>query len=111
SGPAGSQGKYDIPNQLNQFHQGNSPLRQGSYRSLAAAANHFARESHIDELAHAVNIEPLEFRLKNTKDERLRDVLQAATKAFGWGKTKPATGHGFGISCDLDKAEYIARCA
>jgi nicotinate dehydrogenase subunit B len=111
SGPAAIQGKYDIPNQLNQFHQSNSPLRQGSYRSLAAAANHFARESHIDELAHAVNMEPLEFRLKNTKDERQRDVLQAAAKAFGWGKTKPAAGHGFGISCGFDKGGYLATCA
>jgi len=111
SGPAAIQGKYDIPNQLNQFHQSNSPLRQGSYRSLAAAANHFARESHIDELAHAVNMDPLEFRLKNTKDERLRDVLQAAAKAFGWGKTKPITGHGFGISCGFDKGGFLATCA
>ena len=77
------------------FHQSNSPLRQGSYRGLAATANHFARESHIDELAHAVNIDPLEFRLKNIKDDRLRDVLQAAAKTFGWSKSKPASGHGF----------------
>src|SRR5205814_5419758 len=53
----------------------------------------------------------LEFRLKNTKDERLRDVLQAAAKAFGWGKAKPAAGHGFGISCGFDKGGYIAACA
>jgi len=111
SGPAAIQGKYDIPNQLNQYHQSSSPLRQGSYRSLAAAANHFARESHIDELAHAVNMEPLQFRLKNTKDERLREVLQAAAKAFDWGKTKPMTGHGFGISCGFDKGGYLATCA
>src|SRR5438874_381958 len=111
SGPAAIQGKYDIPNQLNQSHQSNSPLRQGSYRSLAAAANHFARESHIDVLAHAINMDPLEIRLKNTKDERLRDVLQAAAKAFGWGKAKPAAGHGFGISCGFDKGGYIAACA
>src|SRR6266568_7529858 len=65
SGPAGIQGRYDIPNQLNQFHQANSPLRQGSYRGLAATANHFARESHIDELAHTVMMDPLAFRLKN----------------------------------------------
>src|SRR5947199_1155846 len=111
SGPAAIQGKYDIPNQLNQYHQSSSPLRQGSYRSLAAAANHFARESHIDELAHAVNMEPLQFRLKNTKDERLREVLQAAAEAFDWGKTKPMTGHGFGISCGFDKGGYLATCA
>ena len=56
----------------------NSPLRQGSYRALAATANHFARESHMDELAHAVKMDPLEFRLKNLKNERLRAVFEAA---------------------------------
>ena len=86
-------------------------MRQGSYRGLAATANHFARESHIDELAHAVNMDPLEFRLKNIKDERLRAVLQAAAKSFGWGKSKPTSGHGFGIACGFEKGGYIATCA
>jgi CO/xanthine dehydrogenase Mo-binding subunit len=111
SGGAGIQIKYDIPNNDIRFHPSNSPLRQGSYRGLAATANHFAREAHIDELAHAVNMDPLEFRLKNIKDERLRDVLQAAAKAFGWGKTKPASNHGYGIACGFEKGGYVATCA
>jgi isoquinoline 1-oxidoreductase len=111
SGSAGIQIKYDIPNNDIRFHQSNSPLRQGSYRGLAATANHFARESHIDELAHTVNMDPLDFRLKNTKDGRMRDVLQAAAKAFGWGKTKPASGHGFGLACGFEKGGYVATCA
>ena len=111
SGSAGIQIKYDIPNNDIRFHQSNSPLRQGSYRGLAATANHFARETHIDELAHAVNLDPLAFRLKNIKDERLRGVLEAAAKAFGWGQAKPAAGHGFGISCGFDKDGYLATCA
>jgi nicotinate dehydrogenase subunit B len=111
SGPAGIQIKYEIPNNDIRFHQSNSPLRQGSYRGLAATANHFARESHIDELAHEVKMDPLDFRLKNIKDERLRDVLQAAAKTFGWGKTKPAANHGFGIACGFEKGGYIATCA
>ena len=96
---AGIQIKYDIRNNDIRFHQANSPLRQGSYRGLAATANHFARESHMDELADAVKMDPLEFRLKNIKDERMRDVLQAAAKAFCWGKTKPVNGHGLGLAC------------
>jgi isoquinoline 1-oxidoreductase len=111
SGASGIQIKYDIPNNDIRFHPSNSPLKQGSYRGLAATANHFARESHIDELAHAVNLDPLEFRLKNIKDERLRDVLQATAKAFGWGKSKPASGHGFGIACGFEKGGYVATCA
>ena len=111
SGASGIQIKYDIPNNDIRFHQSNSPLRQGSYRGLAATANHFARESHIDELANELKIDPLEFRLKNIKDLRLRDVLQAAAKSFGWGNTKPAKGHGFGISCGFEKGGYVATCA
>jgi isoquinoline 1-oxidoreductase len=111
SGASGIQIKYDIPNNDIRFHQANSPLRQGSYRGLAATANHFARESHIDELANELKMDPLEFRLKNIKDERLRDVLQAAAKLFGWGKTKPASGRGFGIACGFEKGGYVATCA
>ena len=111
SGNSGIQIKYDIPNNDIQFHPSNSPLRQGSYRGLAATANHFARETHIDELAHSLNMDPLAFRLKNLKDERMRGVLEAAAKAFGWGQTKPAAGHGFGISCGFEKNGYVATCA
>ena len=57
-----------------------------------STANHFARESHMDELAHAVGMDPLAFRLKNLKDERLRAVLEAAAERFGWGRTKAAAG-------------------
>ncbi len=111
SGNSGIQHKYDIANQNIQFHASQSPLRQGSYRGLAATANHFARETHIDELAHSLNMDPLAFRLKNIKDERLRAVLEAAAKSFGWGQTKPAPGHGFGISCGFEKNGYVATCA
>jgi nicotinate dehydrogenase subunit B len=111
SGGSGIQSKYDIPNNDIRFHQSNSPLRQGSYRGLAATANHFARETHIDELAHAVNMDPLTFRLRNLKDERMRAVLEAAAKAFGWGQIKPAAGRGFGIACGYEKDGYLATCA
>jgi nicotinate dehydrogenase subunit B len=111
SGGSGIQIKYDTPNNDIRFHQSNSPLRQGSYRGLAATANHFARETHIDELAHAVNMDPLTFRLQNLKDERMRVVLEAAAQAFGWGRTKPAAGHGFGIACGFEKDGYLATCA
>ncbi len=109
SGASGIQIKYDIPNTDIQFHPANSPLRQGSYRGLAATANHFARETHIDELAHSLNIDPLTFRLKNIKDERMRTVLEAAAKGFGWGQTKP--GRGVGIACGFEKNGYLATCA
>jgi isoquinoline 1-oxidoreductase len=110
SGNAGLRPVYAIQNQRNEFHRSDSPLRQGSYRALASTANHFAREVHIDELAESVKLDPLEFRLKNLKDERLRAVLEAAAKAFGWGKAKPAPGRGFGIAGGFEKGGYVANC-
>jgi CO/xanthine dehydrogenase Mo-binding subunit len=110
SGPAAIDSPYNIANQVSQFHPTKSPLRQGSYRGLAATANHFARESHMDELAHAVGMDPLEFRLKNVTDPRLRAVLQAASERFAWGRSKPSPGHGFGIAAGVDKGGHIATC-
>ncbi len=102
---------YDIANQRIEFHRSDSPLRQGSYRALAATANHFAREVHIDELANSLKIDPLEFRLKNLKNERLRAVLEAAAKAFGWGKNRASKGVGYGIAGGSEKGGFVANCA
>jgi isoquinoline 1-oxidoreductase len=37
-------------------------------------------------------------------------VLTAAANKFGWGRTKPAANHGFGISCGFEKGGYVATC-
>lgn len=106
SGPAAIGTPYDIPNQRIQFHPTKSPLRQGSYRGLAATANHFARESHMDEMAHALGVDPLEFRLRNLKDDRLKAVLVAAADRFAW---KPGL-RGAGVAGGVEKGGYIATC-
>jgi isoquinoline 1-oxidoreductase len=111
SGPAAIGTPYDVPNQLIQYHPGRSPLRQGSYRSLAATANNFARESHMDSVAHAAGVEPLEFRMKNLSDDRLKAVMHAAADKFGWGREQSTEGRGFGIACGTDKGGCVAACA
>lgn len=110
SGGSGIGTPYEIPNQHIEFHPTKFPLRQGSYRGLAATANHFARESHMDELAHLVKMDPLEFRLTNLKDQRLRAVFQAAAGKFGWGRVKPSPEQGFGIGGGVEKGGYVATC-
>jgi isoquinoline 1-oxidoreductase len=111
SGPSAIRPLYDIANQKVEFHPAESPLRQGSYRGLAATANHFAREMHIDELSRAVGQDALEFRHRNLKDARLRAVLDAAAESFGWSKRKSSQGRGFGIAGGMEKGSYIATCA
>jgi nicotinate dehydrogenase subunit B len=110
SGAAGIPTVYDVENQRIQFHPVRTLLRQGSYRALAATANHFARESHMDELAHLANMDPLEFRLKNLTNERLRTVFETAAKKFGWGQGK-APGHGFGMGGGFEKGGNVATFA
>jgi nicotinate dehydrogenase subunit B len=111
AGPAAIRPVYAFPHQQVEFHPAQSPLRQGSYRALAATANHFARESHLDELAHALGIDPLELRLRNLRDDRLRAVLRAATERFGWPPRERTPGHGYGLACGFEKGSYVATCA
>jgi isoquinoline 1-oxidoreductase len=111
SGPAAIGTPYNVANQLIQFHPSNSPLRQGSYRGLASTANHFARESQMDTLAHAASMDPFAFRMKNLTDPRLRAVLQAAADKFGWARARSTSSIGNGIACGVDKGGYVATCA
>jgi isoquinoline 1-oxidoreductase len=111
SGPAAIDTPYSVANKKIQFHPADAPLRQGSYRGLAATANHFARESHMDELAHLTGMDPLQFRLKNITDPRLRAVFEVAAQKFGWGKQAATPERGFGIAGGFEKNGYLATCA
>jgi isoquinoline 1-oxidoreductase len=111
SGGSGLPSPYAIEKKTEQYHASKSPLKQGSYRGLAATANHFARECYMDELAVAAKLDPLEFRLKNAKNERLRNVMVAAAEKFGWKDRKKAAGRGFGIAAGFEKGGYVATCA
>jgi nicotinate dehydrogenase subunit B len=111
SGGSAIRTPYEVPHQHSEFHPAQSPLRQGSYRALAATANHFARETHMDELAQALGMDPIAFRRKNLDDDRLRAVLDAAEERFGWGTAKPSPNRGCGIACGHEKGSYVSTCA
>ena len=111
SGGSGIETPYAVTDTTIQFHPSESPLRQGSYRALAATANVFARESIMNDLADKLKIDPLAFRLKNLKEERMSNVLKAAAEKFGWADFKPSPGRGAGIACGTEKAGFVATCA
>jgi isoquinoline 1-oxidoreductase len=111
SGNSGIRTPYDVPNEIAHFHPTKYPLRQGSYRGLAATANNFARESHMDEIADSIHMDPLKFRLINLKDPRLTAVLKAAAEKFGWADRSARRGHGYGLACASEKGGYVAACA
>ena len=125
SGAAGIRTPYRVPAQQIVFQPAESPLPQGSYRALAATANNFARESHMDELAHELGVDPLEFRLRHLDDDRLAAVLRAAAGRAGWagrverggsaavpgGAPAGRARRGLGIACGMEKDGRVATCA
>jgi isoquinoline 1-oxidoreductase len=110
SGGAGIRTPYTVPNQRIAFHPTESPLRQGSYRALAATANHYAREMHMDEMARALGVDAVEFRRTHLEDDRLRAVLKAVADKIGWPRPS-AAGRSLGIACGTEKAGYVATAA
>jgi isoquinoline 1-oxidoreductase len=120
AGTAGIRMSYDVAHQHVVHHPSQTPLRQGSYRALAATANTFARELHMHELAVRIGMDPLALRLRNLSDDRLRNVLVAAAERFGWrdrqaaqpvGARDGTSTRGIGIACGTEKGSYVATCA
>ena len=112
SGGAGLTTPYRVPSQQIAYVPAEAPLLQGSYRALAATANNFARESHMDELAVAIGADPVEFRLSHLDDDRLADVLRAAVARMGDdGQTHHDGQQGTGFALGIEKSARVATAA
>jgi CO/xanthine dehydrogenase Mo-binding subunit len=61
-----------------------SPLRSAHLRDPVGPQIHFASESFIDEVAAAVNADPIEFRLRHIKEPRDIAVIKAAAEKAKW---------------------------
>jgi len=100
---------YDIPHKrvasAGGWQGGNppgmNPFNVGAWRAPSVNSNTFARESHIDLLAAKAGMDPLEFRLNNLTNARLRRVLETAARQFGWKAGHAPTGRGAGMACGI----------
>ncbi len=112
AGTRGTNLFYDVPNNRTRMfdQKGIHPLGTGAWRAPGNNTTTFARESHIDVIAHAAGIDPLTFRLNNLKNERMVAALKLAANTFGWEKTKKA-GHGYGIALGEDAGTMVALIA
>ena len=115
-GSAAARIPYRVANQKIDNQPTDSPLAQGPYRALAATANNFARESHMDELAARVEVDPVEYRLRHLADDRLVAVLRAVAERAGWVQrpspvTRRSEGRGQGIAVGLEKGGRVATFA
>ncbi len=113
AGARGSETIYDVPNARTTNFSGSSvhPFGTGAWRAPGNNTNTFARESQIDILASKAGKDPLEFRLKNLKDEKMIAVLKAAADKFGYIPARNPSGRGYGIACGTDVGTLVAHIA
>jgi isoquinoline 1-oxidoreductase beta subunit len=97
---------YSIPNFRLDYAPADSVVPRSWWRSVSASYTLFAKESFVDELAHASGRDPFQFRMdlltdKSPEAGRVRAVLELAAENAGWGKPLPK-GRGRGIACLWD---------
>ncbi len=89
---------YRVPNLTAEYAVAKAPVPTGSWRSVAYPSSVFARESFLDEAAHAVGKDPVAWRLSllegagvlrvgdwQIQRDRLAGVLRLAAEKSGWG--------------------------
>jgi nicotinate dehydrogenase subunit B len=118
AGERGSEQFYDVPHHATVAHgsgwsaaPNTHPFRTGPWRGPGNNTNSFGRECHIDVMAAAAGMDPLEFRIKNLSDERMVRVLKTAAEQFGWTPAKAPSGRGVGVACGIDSGTYVAWIA
>jgi isoquinoline 1-oxidoreductase beta subunit len=101
---------YDVPNVSVDYLRQEIGINVGYWRSVSHALNCFVAESFMDELAHAANKDPFEFRRDLLgKQPRFKRVLEEAAAMAGWGKA-PAGRHQ-GIALMEGYGTYLAQVA
>jgi isoquinoline 1-oxidoreductase len=118
AGDRGADQFYDVPHHRTMAAPtgwrggpGTHPFATGAWRAPGNNTNTFARESHVDILAAAAGLDPVEFRLRNLTNAKMRGVLQAAAERFSWRPAKAPSGRGQGVACGIDAGTFVALAA
>lgn len=103
---------YDLPSHRIIHHLvAEAPVRTSALRTLGAAANVFAIECLIDELAAMAGEDPLAYRLSIMSDTRARRVLESVAAQANWqarGAGGEGSGLGLGFARYKNSAAYAA---
>jgi isoquinoline 1-oxidoreductase len=94
----GSLHVYDIPHSRTRLYECDLPLRHAVIRGTSYIQTVFAVESHIDDLAHAIGVDPLDFRLINITYPAYEDLLQAAAEMIGYASRTLPDNTGIGMA-------------
>jgi isoquinoline 1-oxidoreductase subunit beta len=108
-----AEGLFDLPYSFANQHMSHiatlSGVPVGFWRSVGHSHNAFFSESFIDELAHAAQTDPLEFRRRAlAQAPRYLAVLNLAAEKAGWGAALPA-GRARGIALHESFGSVVAQ--
>jgi CO/xanthine dehydrogenase Mo-binding subunit len=87
------------------------PIRVSALRGLGAYTNVFAIESFMDEIAHAVGEDPIEFRIRHLNDQRAIGVLRKLREqmaAADFDATSAPAGVGIAMAQYKNSGAYCA---
>jgi isoquinoline 1-oxidoreductase beta subunit len=102
---------YSVPNLLIDHSMRNPHIIPGFWRGVNVNHNAIYVECFVDEMAHAVNQDPLEFRRKLMKNHpKNLAVLEAVAEKIGWGKPAPQ-GISRGLAHYMGFGSYVAAAA
>ena len=102
---------YTIPNLLIDHSMRNPHVPPGFWRGVNVNHNAIYLECFMDELAHSVGQDPLEFRRKlMSKNAKHLAVLNAVAEKIGWGKPAPQ-GVYRGLAHFMGFGSYVAGAA
>jgi isoquinoline 1-oxidoreductase subunit beta len=102
---------YSVPNLLIDHAMRNTHVPPGFWRGVNINQNAIFMECFMDELAHAVGQDPLEFRRKlMSKHPKHLAVLNAVADRAGWGTPAPPGVHR-GLAQMMAFGSYVAACA
>jgi isoquinoline 1-oxidoreductase beta subunit len=103
---------YDIPNIAVDLATTKTGVPVLWWRVVGSSHTTFAVEAFFDEVAHAVNADPFEFRRKLLEHEpRMKAVLELAAEKAGWSSAALPNGKGRGIAVAEAFKTYVAQVA
>ncbi|MFV3130765.1 molybdopterin cofactor-binding domain-containing protein [Niveispirillum sp. KHB5.9] len=92
------QPSYYLPNPLTTMAEVGLPVPNGPWRAPGSTQGAFFFETFVDDLAHALDQDPVAYRRRLLAgNPRALRVLDAAVAASGWGRTLPQ-GTGLGVA-------------
>ena len=91
--------RYSIPNIRAEHVMVDRCSRLAAWRGVATSYTRFANESLIDEIAHTVGSDPLQFRLDLTRDDpAAQSVLEEVAQMAEWSQPREGTSLGVALS-------------